>query len=127
MGEEHADTNGGGGRGYATRQAVAEPKPAGPRLPLSTDDQSAVAMEAIAARYTGVVEALGEVVYDYDRVRDRTILSGAVEHLLGFVPPAEGLSGDDWVALMHPDDVQIAFRELEAAIKERRLFDCEYR
>ncbi len=77
-------------------------------------------------RHELVAKAAGIIVYDYDIKTGDIIWSGNVSEVLGFTPKEMG-NIDRWVELIHPEDRERAFRELEEAQKSLNAYEVYYR
>lgn len=84
-------------------------------------------LEALSRRTQLAVEAGGVGIWEWD------IASGAIEwdarmHALHGVDPALGTPDiKRWTAMVHPEDVEQASREMREAVRGMRAFDTEYR
>jgi len=73
-----------------------------------------------------IIAASGQVVYDYDLASGEIKWSGRVEEVLGYETPEMG-GIEQWTARIHPDDRDETVRLLEAAERDRQVFDADYR
>jgi PAS domain S-box-containing protein len=77
-------------------------------------------------RYELITASAGLIVYDYDIPSGNIIWSGLVNEVLGYTPQEMG-DINTWAELIHPQDRDNAFRELELAEKELRAYQVSYR
>ncbi|HYM80587.1 MAG TPA: PAS domain-containing protein [Candidatus Limnocylindria bacterium] len=84
-------------------------------------------LRAWERRFETVVEATGQVVYEWDVATNEGVWSGSLHSVLGY--RTEDFRGGftHWESLLHPDDRGRALDELEACRRERRRYDVEYR
>ena len=77
-------------------------------------------------RFEVIIEASGQVVYDYDLDSGRIDWSGSVEQVLGY--ELEDMGGvDEWAERIHPEDRPEAVRLLEVAKRAGTVYDVDYR
>ncbi len=86
-----------------------------------------VAWRAAEARQALLIEALGEVVYHYDLVRDDLVYSGGSERLLGRPASEMGHSLASWLETIHPEDRARVEAAFDHACREKDIFAVEYR
>jgi PAS domain S-box-containing protein len=85
------------------------------------------ALRESEARFRVAIEAGGLATWEIDLVQGRTRIDAGYAKMLGLPPePFEG-SRDDGRAMLHPDDLPRARRDLEAAIAAKDSFHNEYR
>lgn len=79
-------------------------------------------------RFRITAEKTGELIYEYNIKTGRIYWSGAVETITGY-PQQEfrTFNIDGWGELIHPDDRQLAFAELDRAIESNGDYSVEYR
>ncbi|RAW01372.1 PAS domain-containing sensor histidine kinase [Pseudochryseolinea flava] len=77
-------------------------------------------------RYELVTASAGLIVYDYDIRTGNIVWSGLVQEVLGYTPQEMG-DINRWVDLIHPQDRDEAFQELELAEKALRPYNAYYR
>ncbi len=82
---------------------------------------------AIAQRNGALVEALGEVVYEWFPAEDRLVWEGDYTRVLGYAPGEMGAKTAAWLERVHPDDLASVKSEVEQAERERRNYRLEYR
>ncbi|MBF0368733.1 MAG: PAS domain S-box protein [Magnetococcales bacterium] len=79
------------------------------------------------AKNSGLIQALGEITYEY-RVEAKKILwSGTFTAMLGYPSREMGEEKSLWLDRVHPDDRVLVNQEFERALSDNRLFDLEYR
>ncbi len=77
-------------------------------------------------RFELIIEASGQVVYDYDMGTGRIAWSGSLDRVLGY--SLQDMGGiDEWKGRIHPEDRAEAVRLLEDAEKAGRTYDVDYR
>ncbi|MBN2265982.1 MAG: PAS domain S-box protein [Candidatus Aminicenantes bacterium] len=77
-------------------------------------------------RFELIIEASGQIVYDYDLDTGRIDWSGNLSKVLGYV--LEDMGGiDEWAERIHPDDRAEALRLLDEAEKARETYEVDYR
>jgi len=79
-------------------------------------------------RFRITAEKTGELIYEYKINSGEIIWSGAVEAITGFTSEEfKGIDVEKWGELIHPDDRNNAFAELEKAINSYCDYSVEYR
>lgn len=63
----------------------------------------------------------------YDPKKGSLVWSALHKKMWGYEPNKDHLLFEDWHRLIHRDDVQHCFDELEASLQEKRLFEAVYR
>ncbi len=81
----------------------------------------------LARQNESLVQALGEVVYDYFVLEDNIRWSGNTFKMLGYSPEALGKGVESWLNKIHPDDYQKVRERFIHAKTERRMFNLDYR
>jgi two-component system, cell cycle sensor histidine kinase and response regulator CckA len=78
-------------------------------------------------RYEAIINASGQVLYDWDSKTNEVIFGGNFQHVLGYT--AEEMAGGlaHWAQLVHPEDVAAFHQEIERVIETRESFHLEYR
>ena len=78
-------------------------------------------------RFELIIEASGQVVYDYDLDTGRIDWSGSLEQVLGY--DREEMGGiDEWTERIHPEDRAEAVRLLDESREESgKTYDVDYR
>jgi diguanylate cyclase (GGDEF)-like protein/PAS domain S-box-containing protein len=82
---------------------------------------------ADAALREALIQALGDVVYDWRPLDDRLEWAGAFTRILGYSSAEMGADTASWTSRVHPDDLPAVLNEVEKARVERRAYDLEYR
>jgi PAS domain S-box-containing protein len=77
-------------------------------------------------RHELVSKSAGLVIYDYMIASGEIIWSGNSENVLGYKPEELG-NIDKWASLIHPDDRDEAFTQLEIADRDLKPYDVVYR
>lgn len=79
-------------------------------------------------RFRITTEKTGELIYEYNITTGKIIWSGAVEVITGF--PQEEFKDvgiDQWGELIHPDDRQKAYEDLDKSVNTYSDYTVEYR
>jgi len=77
-------------------------------------------------KYDILIAASGQAVYDYDLETGEIHWSGSFERVLGY--DAGDIGGfEEWAERLHPEDRDEVLRQLDAAEKNRDVFEVEYR
>lgn len=74
-----------------------------------------------------LVQALGQIVYEWHPARDELRWGGDFARILGYDERAMGVDTRSWTARVHPDDLARVMAEVEACKQQRRFYDLEYR
>jgi diguanylate cyclase (GGDEF)-like protein/PAS domain S-box-containing protein len=82
---------------------------------------------AIAQRNTALVEALGQIVYDWRPAQDRLAWEGRYTRVLGYSDEEMGSTTSSWTDRVHPDDLDAVKRHVDQLTPERRNYHLEYR
>lgn len=77
-------------------------------------------------KYDILIAASDQAVYDYDLETGEINWSGSYERVLGYDAGAIG-GFEEWAERIHPEDRDEVLRLLEAAEKNRDVFEVEYR
>ncbi len=110
----------------ATMENITERKQAEMALKRA-NQQLEILKDDLIRRNESFVQALGEIVYDYDVSADRIGWNGVYVKLLGYNVEEMGTNRASWLSRIHPEDYQRVMEEFAQAQTERRLFDVEYR
>ena len=78
-------------------------------------------------RYSMVVSALGEVVYEWDLKTNRVLRSGNIAKVFGSQPDEVADSVYQSYSMMHPDDREETERKFRRAAQRGGWFEIEYR
>lgn len=79
-------------------------------------------------RFRITAEKTGELIYEYKINTGEIIWSGAVEAITGYtLQEFKSFNIDKWGELIHPDDRQFAFEDLDKAINLNIDYSVEYR
>jgi two-component system, sensor histidine kinase PdtaS len=79
-------------------------------------------------RYRIVTEKTRQIVYDYDYETDKTIWTGAVEKLTGYLPDyLQNSSETLWISHLHPEDRKKVLKIYDEHLKKGQDFQIEYR
>ncbi|MCB0194452.1 MAG: PAS domain S-box protein [Anaerolineae bacterium] len=81
----------------------------------------------IFRRNQALVRALGEIVYDWHPKQGRLDWNGEYERILGYTPETMGHDTKSWTSRVHPDDIERVLYEVDAAGRENRPYNQEYR
>jgi diguanylate cyclase (GGDEF)-like protein/PAS domain S-box-containing protein len=83
--------------------------------------------EELITRSQALIDALGEIVYEYDITSNTVYWEGNYGGVLGYAREEMGNNRQDWLTKVYPDDQEIIEEELAQALAENRIFDTEYR
>lgn len=72
-------------------------------------------------------QSAGAGTWDWDMLSQHLIWSKELYALFGLDPGSVGASFDLWNQVVHPDDLEVASKRIEQAIKEKMPLDSEYR
>jgi diguanylate cyclase (GGDEF)-like protein/PAS domain S-box-containing protein len=78
-------------------------------------------------RYEGALAAAGSGTWEFDVRTARTVWSPALEQVLGLEAKGVGLTIDQVLATVHPEDRERAANAFGEAIQSGRAFSCRYR
>src|SRR5688572_30448477 len=74
-----------------------------------------------------LVQALGQIVYDWRPGSGELFWSGDYTRILGYDETEMGRTTRSWTERVHPDDLDRVLCEVEDCTRERRFYDLEYR
>lgn len=99
----------------------------GTLIDITEGKLTSIAIEDWKRRYDAAVLASEQIIYESDPGSKRVTLGGCVPEILGYT--AEELSGDsrEWLALIHPDDLENYFAQLSSATTSSGTIEFEYR
>jgi PAS domain S-box-containing protein len=83
--------------------------------------------QAVAQRNAALVQALGQIVYEWRPQADELTWDGSFTDALGYSREEMGSDTASWTRRVHPDDLPAVQAEVQSATRERRNFDLEYR
>ncbi|MCP4980739.1 MAG: PAS domain-containing protein [Gammaproteobacteria bacterium] len=90
--------------------------------------QAEVALRQSEDRYQLAVSGANEAIWEWDPGQDEVFVSNRFRELADFGPEKEPLTGQQWFALIHPDDRDGMQEALVQHMKGNKdLFDAEYR
>ena len=85
-------------------------------------------LEDIQEQYSILTEKTGQVLYDYDVISGKIKWTGAIKKVTGYSPVEyQKIDIDKWAALIHPDDKELALKNLDVAQKKCTSYNFEYR
>ena len=90
-------------------------------------DRAEAERAALVERDQGLVQALGEIIYDWRPQADALAWEGDYERILGYPAAEMGTDTASWTSRVHPHDLRAVLTEVETAKRERRRYDLEYR
>jgi PAS domain S-box-containing protein len=93
---------------------------------ITTIQLSVLEKEDWKIRYDLIAASAGQVVYDYDIHTGNIVWSGVVSDILGYTSD-EMRDFKTWEQRIHPEDRDMAFRELEKAEKNIQPYEVNYR
>jgi signal transduction histidine kinase/CheY-like chemotaxis protein/HAMP domain-containing protein len=73
------------------------------------------------------LHAAGAGIFQYDSRQDKYFWDARSFEIFGFDPAHAPLSYKDWLACIHPDDVETVKRQIQQGLHESGAFDVEYR
>jgi diguanylate cyclase (GGDEF)-like protein/PAS domain S-box-containing protein len=79
-----------------------------------------------ANKYGSLIESIGEVIYEYDIANDSIVWKGSHDEILGYSRNEMGSSFQDWMNLIHPDDMPKMKQAFQRSI-DANLISQEYR
>ncbi|MBI5214145.1 MAG: response regulator [Ignavibacteriae bacterium] len=83
---------------------------------------------AVAQRNTMLVQALGEVVYEWHPIDNIVHWEGDYTRILGYTGEELGNTTDAWESKIHPDDKAKVWKAIDdARAQQRSIFHSEYR
>lgn len=98
---------------------------------ISTDITKRKAAEADLLawknRYESVIRASGQIIYDWNPLRNTLTFGGCVEKMLGFKPEEMPATRDGWAELVHPEDREQFLQSSQAGGDAKKAFHLEYR
>ncbi|MHC0065752.1 hybrid sensor histidine kinase/response regulator [Nostoc sp. UIC 10890] len=78
-------------------------------------------------RYQAIIQASGQIIYDWHLHTNDIIYGGNVERILGYSMP-EMLGGlKHWLQLIHPDDRNFFNKEINRVLSTKERFHLEFR
>lgn len=83
--------------------------------------------EEVLRRNQALVDALGQIVYDWRPRTDELFWDGDYTKVLGYSSEEIGTTTESWTGRVHPDDLETVLAEVERATRERCTYDLEYR
>jgi two-component system, NarL family, sensor histidine kinase UhpB len=78
-------------------------------------------------RVNALIQALGQIVYDWQPATGKLRWAGDYTRILGYDGQEMGGSTESWTSRVHPDDLGGVLHEVEDCTHERRFYDLEYR
>ncbi|HEY9665752.1 MAG TPA: PAS domain S-box protein [Coleofasciculaceae cyanobacterium] len=78
-------------------------------------------------RYEAVIQASGQILYDWDSHTNALSYGGNLEQILGY--SIEEMSGDlsRWIELIHPEDRNLFNKEIDRVLSTKEPFHLEFR
>jgi diguanylate cyclase (GGDEF)-like protein/PAS domain S-box-containing protein len=80
-----------------------------------------------AAKYSSLIESIGEVIYEYDIKNDFLVWKGRHEDILGYSSDEMGNRFQDWMNFIHPNDIPKIALEYKRSLHDKNNFELEYR
>ena len=74
-----------------------------------------------------LIDALGQIVYDWHPGSGVLRWGGDYARILGYDASSMGRNTQSWTDRVHPDDLAGVLREVEDCTREQRFYDLEYR
>ena len=78
-------------------------------------------------RYDTAVLASGQIIYDWDPASTLVTFGGAFREVLGYSPSDFAGPGQNWRALLHPDDRERYLKIVQHTLESKEPVDFEYR
>ncbi|HPT22611.1 MAG TPA: PAS domain S-box protein [Bacteroidales bacterium] len=79
-------------------------------------------------RFRLIARQSKNLLYDYNLLTGHIEWDGAIEEVTGFTPlEYKTVRYDDWVRMIHPDDMEDTASQFEKAVKENQSFRGQYR
>ena len=78
-------------------------------------------------RIKALVQALGQIVYEWHPAKDELRWGGDYARILGYDKRAMGANTRSWTDRVHPEDLSRVMAEVEGCTQQRRFYDLEYR
>lgn len=115
-------------RGNLVRDAAGRPlRRLGMVMDITARKVEELAKQSTALRNAALVQALGEIVYEWRPASGELFWNGSVTTVLGYTLEQMGRDTASWIRRIHPEDAGDALAEIERAVRERRKFSVEYR
>ncbi|MCB0224326.1 MAG: PAS domain S-box protein [Anaerolineae bacterium] len=96
-------------------------------LDITEYKQAEIERDTVFRRNQALVKALGEIVYDWQAKQNEADWAGDYERILGYSAEEIGHDTESWISRIHPDDLNRALQEIDAAGQENRPYSQEYR
>ena len=94
---------------------------------LSVQKRIEIEKNKIFQRNQALVEALGEIVYEWFPEENVVRWEGQYERILGYSLAQMGSDAESWNAKIHPDDLPVVNRVIEVALVQKQDWSVEYR
>lgn len=78
-------------------------------------------------RDAAILRALGEIVYEWRPKADELHWRGDYTRILGYAHSEMGANTESWTSRVHAEDLRAVLAEVDAARREGRGFDLQYR
>ncbi|MBI2992627.1 MAG: PAS domain-containing protein [Gammaproteobacteria bacterium] len=115
-------------RGYIIHDQAGKPaRMIGAMMDITERRRAEEERANLASRNEGLVQALGEIVYEVWPLEDRVQWGGEYTRILGYTPEEIGHDRKSWQPRVHPDDLERVLAELKRAKSQGGLFSVEYR
>ena len=99
----------------------------GAHIDITDRKKSEEEQKEALSRNKAIVDALGQIVYDWRPPTNELIWGGEYTKVLGYSPQQMGTTTKSWTSRVHPDDLERVELEVEQATRERRNYRLEYR
>ena len=94
---------------------------------ISGRKQAEESLRESERRLTLALEAAGAGVWEWEIASNRTIWTEQNARLFGYSPGIDQPSFENWAAAIHPEDRALTLAKVEAAVREGRDLEMEYR
>ncbi len=95
---------------------------------ITESKKTAEELQKTEERYRIVTEQTGQLVYDYDAMKDTTDWAGNIEDITGYTPDEfRSMSLKFWLSLIHPEDLDMYLEKYERYLKSGDTYRTEYR
>ncbi len=81
----------------------------------------------IFQRNHALVQALGEIVYEWFPELDKVVWEGDYDRILGYSADGIGRTTPEWKEKVHPDDQARVSKSMGASLAQKQIIEVEYR
>jgi PAS domain S-box-containing protein len=96
-------------------------------LDVTAGREALLSLTAWKNRYDAAIRASGQILYDWDAVSNEVVYGGEYQRILGY--SAQDLAGGlaRFMELIHPDDHDMVWTEIQRVLVTRELYRQDYR